>query len=50
MEWLIVLVLCLILAPVVYRILKGAISLLVKVVLTVLSIAIVGYAAWYLIQ
>ena len=50
MEWLIVLVLCLILAPVVYRILKGAISLLAKLVLAGMSIAIVGFAACYLVQ
>lgn len=50
MEWVIVVVLCLVLIPVVYKVLKGTFSFLVKLALFILSVAIVGFVAFYLIQ
>ncbi len=50
MEWLIIVVLCLVLIPVVYRILRGAVNFLAKLVLVLVSVVIVGYLIYYLIQ
>ena len=50
MEWVIVVVLCIVLVPVVYKVLKGTLSFLAKLALFILSVAIVGFVALYLIQ
>ena len=48
MEWIIIIVLCLVLIPVVYKVLKGTLSFLAKLALLILSVAIVGSVALYL--
>ena len=50
MEWVIIVVLCLVLIPVVYKVLKGTLNFLAKLVLLAVSILIVGYAAYYYLQ
>ncbi len=50
MEWIIIIVLCLVLIPVVYKVLKGTLSFLAKLALFILSVAIVGFVAFYLMQ
>lgn len=50
MEWLIIAILCLVAIPVVYWILKGTVNFLVKLALVIVSVAIVGSVAFYLIQ
>ena len=50
MEWIVIAILGLIAVPVVYRVLKGAVSFLAKLALVVVSIAVVGAAAYYLLQ
>ena len=50
MEWIIIAILCLIAVPVVYRLLKRSVTLLGKLALTVVSVAIVGVVAYYLTQ
>ena len=50
MEWVIIVVLCIVLTPVVYKVLKGTLSFLTKLALFILSVAIVGLVAFYLIQ
>ena len=49
MEWVIVAILCLIAVPVVYRLLKGSVTLLGKLALIVVSIAVVVAAAYYVL-
>ena len=49
MEWVIVAILCLIAVPVVYRLLKRSVTLLGKLALIVVSIAIVVAAAYYVL-
>jgi hypothetical protein len=49
MEWVIVAILCLIAVPVVYRLLKRSVTLLGKLALIVVSIAVVVAAAFCLI-
>lgn len=48
MEWIIIIVLCLVLIPLVYKVLKGTLSFLAKLALLILSVAIVGSVALYL--
>ena len=48
MEWVIIVVLCIVLIPVVYKVLKGTLSFLAKLALLILSVAIVGSVALYL--
>ena len=48
MEWVIIVVLCFVLIPVVYKVLKGTVSFLTKLALLILSAAIVGSVALYL--
>ena len=50
MEWVIIVVVCLVLIPVVYKVLKGTLNFLAKLALFILSVAIVGFVAFYLIQ
>ena len=50
MEWVIIVVLCLVLIPVVYKVLKGTVGFLAKLALFIVSVAIVGFIAFYLIQ
>ena len=50
MEWVIIVALCIVLIPVVYKVLKGTLSFLAKLALFILSVAIVGFVAFYLIQ
>lgn len=50
MEWVIVVVLCIVLIPIVYKVLKGALSFLAKLAVFILSVAIVVFVAYYLIQ
>ena len=50
MEWVIIVTLCLVLIPVVYRILKGTITFLAKLALVLVSVVIVGYLIYYLIE
>jgi len=50
MEWVIIVVVCLVLIPVVYKVLKGTLNFLVKLVLLAVSILIVGYTAYYYLQ
>ncbi len=50
MEWVIIIVLCMVLVPIVYKVLKGTLSFLAKLALFILSVAIVGFAAFYLMQ
>ena len=49
MEWVIVAILCLIAVPVVYRLLKGSVTLPGKLALIVVSIAVVVAAAYYVL-
>ena len=50
MEWVIIVVLCIVLSTVVYKVFKGTLSFLAKLALFILSIAIVGFVAFYLMQ
>ena len=50
MEWVITAILCLVAVPVVYRLLKSTVTLLGKLALVVVSVAIVGAVAYYLTQ
>jgi hypothetical protein len=50
MKWAIIVLLCLVLTPVVYRILKGTITFLAKLTLVFIAIAIVGCTTYYLFQ
>ena len=50
MEWVIIVVLCLVLIPVVYKVLKGTVSFFAKLALFILAVAIVGFVAFYLVQ
>jgi hypothetical protein len=50
MKWTIIALLCLVLPPVVYRILKGTINFLVKLTLVFIAIVIVGFTTYYLLQ
>ncbi len=50
MEWVIIVVLCIVLIPVVYKVLKGTLSFLAKLALFIVAVAIVGLVAFYLIQ
>jgi len=49
MEWVIIAILCLIAVPVVYRLLKRTVTLLGKLALIVVSIAVVVVAAYYVL-
>ena len=50
MKWVIIILLCLVLTPVVYRTLQGTINFLAKLALVCVAIAIVGSTAYYLFQ
>ena len=48
MEWVVIVVLCIVLIPVVYKVLKGTVSFLAKLAIFILAVAIVGFVALYL--
>ena len=49
MEWVLIAILCLVAVPVVYRLLKRSVTLLGKLALIVVSIAVVVAAAYYVL-